>query len=414
MTLIYPTLLFSANNTESFSWFDIKSRKNFSHKKRKKKTIINSTYNDTFKIILNLNSRQKTIINSWLNDCICVFNITNNFIKMNLKQDNIKDIINFYKLRSILSIQIHEICSLHSLNKHTADYMVKHCVEMYKSALSNHHFIDRFNIRNLLYSRRRKNLIIEPACVSSKLNSVFIKQLGKIKSNLDLNLIKRNSILQYDSYKKKYIIIVPIEKQINTVHKRYDKCGVDIGVRTFLTTYSEDCSMEIGTNCCKIIDRYNKRLDGIRSSKDQKIISESKKIKLYSKYSDKLKNKILDMHNKVSRLLLLNYSEIIIGKVSIKKMISNITSNLKEITKRRLIALSHYRFRMKLKTMASKYGNKIVEVDEYLTSKTCSECGKINKNLGSNKIFECELCKLKIDRDINASINIYKNENLRK
>jgi len=94
-------------------------------------------------------------------------------------------------------------------------------------------------------------------------------------------------------------------------------------------------------------------------------------------------------------------------------MISNLTSNLKEITKRRLIALSHYRFRMKLKSMASKYGNKIVEVDEYLTSKTCSECGKIKKNLGSNKVFECVLCNLKIDRDINASINIYKNENLR-
>ena len=66
----------------------------------------------------------------------------------------------------------------------------------------------------------------------------------------------------------------------------------------------------------KIIDRYNKRLDGIRRSKDQKIISEPKKIKLYSKYSDKLKNKISDMHNKVSRLLLLNYSEIIIGTYS--------------------------------------------------------------------------------------------------
>ena len=45
-------------------------------------------------------------------------------------------------------------------------------------------------------------------------------------------------------------------------------------------------------------------------------------------------------------------------------MISNVTGNLQAITKRRLIALSHYKFREKL-------------------------------------------C---IDRDINASINIYKNE----
>ena len=119
------------------------------------------------------------------------------------------------------------------------------------------------------------------------------------------------------------------------------------------------------------------------------------------------------MHNKVASILVKNYNEIIIGNVSIKKMLSNTSSNLYDIVKRRLVALSHYRFRMKLKTMAIKYGNKIIEVDEYLTSKTCSECGYRHKNLGSNKIYHCEICNLTIDRDINAAINIYKNENLR-
>ena len=95
-------------------------------------------------------------------------------------------------------------------------------------------------------------------------------------------------------------------------------------------------------------------------------------------------------------------------------MISNLTGNIQAITKRRLVALSHYRFREKLKSRAFKFGCKITEVSEYLTSKTCSNCYVINDNLESSKIFNCSSCNLCIDRDINASINIYKNKILKR
>ena len=58
--------------------------------------------------------------------------------------------------------------------------------------------------------------------------------------------------------------------------------------------------------------------------------------------------------------------------------------------------------------MSSKFGSKIKEISEYMTSKTCCKCGNINKKLGGNKIYDCSKCKLNIDRDINASINIRK------
>ena len=38
----------------------------------------------------------------------------------------------------------------------------------------------------------------------------------------------------------------------------------------------------------------------------------------------------------------------------------------------------------------------------------CHNCENLKMNLGSKKIYECDKCKIKIDRDINASINIYK------
>ena len=118
------------------------------------------------------------------------------------------------------------------------------------------------------------------------------------------------------------------------------------------------------------------------------------------------------MHNKTAKFILSNYQTILIEKVSIKNMIGNLTGNLKDVVKRRLIALSHYRFKMKLKQMAIKYGSEIKEVSAYLTSKNCHNCQHTNDKLGANKIFHCINCGLIIDRDINAAINIYNNRTL--
>jgi putative transposase len=406
---IYPTLLETGNLGTLNSWFDIREHKNHSYNKKRKKRIVNVDYIDTIKIKLELNKEQKEIILKWMDDCIDVYNMTNEYLKTILTNINYKKELNFINLRKTLNDNIRNICNINNLNKHTADYSVKHCIEMYKSAFSNHKDISKFNIKNLDKNRRRKNLVIEPISVSTKINSIFLREIGKINSSLPLNIITKNSILQYDSYKKTFIIITPKDKNENIKLKQYKKCGVDIGVRTFLTTYSKNACYEIGTNTNEYIDRINKRLDNIQKSKDDNKISENKYKKLNYKYRDKLSNMIKDMHNKTANFLLSSYETIIIGKVSTKKMISNLTGNLHDIVKRRLMALSHYRFRMKLHSMSKKFGNTIIETNEYLTSKCCSNCKNIKDNLGSSKTYNCEKCNMVLDRDINASINIYKN-----
>jgi len=49
-------------------------------------------------------------------------------------------------------------------------------------------------------------------------------------------------------------------------------------------------------------------------------------------------------------------------------------------------------------------------VSEYQTSMKCHNCGKLKRDLGSNKIYECQRCNVKLDRDINASINMMRQE----
>ncbi|WXG43018.1 MAG: zinc ribbon domain-containing protein [Promethearchaeati archaeon SRVP18_Atabeyarchaeia-1] len=48
-----------------------------------------------------------------------------------------------------------------------------------------------------------------------------------------------------------------------------------------------------------------------------------------------------------------------------------------------------------------------VEVPPQFTSKTCSRCGWVNKDLRGAAVFECRSCGLRIDRQLNAAINLY-------
>ncbi|WP_157404737.1 RNA-guided endonuclease InsQ/TnpB family protein, partial [Shouchella shacheensis] len=66
-----------------------------------------------------------------------------------------------------------------------------------------------------------------------------------------------------------------------------------------------------------------------------------------------------------------------------------------------------YEFLRQMKYKCEKSGIEFVQVDRfYPSSKTCSSCGEINKNLKlSDRIYNCE-CGLKIDRDRNAALNL--------
>lgn len=197
------------------------------------------------------------------------------------------------------------------------------------------------------------------------------------------------------------------KQNINKYNIRHSKpnslneIAFDPGIRTFLTGLSNDHIIEIGTTMAKMIERRLKAIDNINNNKN---ISIAKKKKIVQRRRNNIKNKIDDYHWKTIKYITSNYRYVSIGNFSTKEMVEN---DIHKMIKRIGQLFRFYVFHQRLQYKCFLNGIKYYKSDEYCTSKTCSNCGYFKKDLGSNKIYNCNRCGMKLDRDINASKNIY-------
>ena len=72
--------------------------------------------------------------------------------------------------------------------------------------------------------------------------------------------------------------------------------------------------------------------------------------------------------------------------------------------------MGFFEFRCQLTYKCQLYGCKLVVVDrQFPSSKTCSNCGIKKETLSlDERVFECDYCAFKIDRDLNAAIILSK------
>ena len=70
-----------------------------------------------------------------------------------------------------------------------------------------------------------------------------------------------------------------------------------------------------------------------------------------------------------------------------------------------------HEFKRQIQYKCEKYGIEFVEADTwYPSSKMCSSCGSINKELKlSDRVYKCT-CGHEMDRDLNAAINLSRYE----
>ena len=197
--------------------------------------------------------------------------------------------------------------------------------------------------------------------------------------------------------------------------------SLDPGVRTFMTGFDPFDKNVIHFAPNAIDKLYDKCLvvDSLESEKSKLKGKKRKQLrKALLRLRQKIRNMVKDMHFKVAKFLCLNYKVILLPIFETQGMTRNNNKSkrrkIHKKTVRQMLTLSHYLFKQRLINKSYQFRNcNVVIVDESYTSKTCSNCGKINTKLGGSKTFNCvnegtiKGCNMKMDRDVNGARNIF-------
>ncbi len=138
----------------------------------------------------------------------------------------------------------------------------------------------------------------------------------------------------------------------------------------------------------------------------KKPLNEMKNIQKQKRVINSLHKKIKDIrsnhsHQASNDIVRTKPYRIVMETLNIKGMMKN-RHLAKEVAQQNL-----YEFKRQLKYKCEKYKIEFVDADIwYPSSKTCSSCGSIKKDLKlSDRVYECQ-CGFKLDRDLNAAINL--------
>ena len=204
---------------------------------------------------------------------------------------------------------------------------------------------------------------------------------------------------QSDKY---YLILSCDDVPVEILEKTGKIVAIDLGLISFITT--DDGSKihhpkPYRTAKEKLALANQKLARKKRGSNNRKRAKRSL-ARLYEKVSN-IRN---DFQHKTANNLIAENDLIIVEKLNIKNMMEAegfqiSKSNITDAAWGSFIALLSYK--------AESAGKKLIMIDPKNTSRICSCCGSIKKNLQlSDRIYNCEACGFQMDRDRNAARNI--------
>jgi putative transposase len=231
-------------------------------------------------------------------------------------------------------------------------------------------------------------------------NVLTLSKIGKIKVELHREIdgiIKTCTIIRKND---KYYTCFSCEVEQHTLPNTGEIIGIDVGIKTFVAGSD---GLEIENK--KVYKKASKNLKHL-----QRLVSKKKKgskrrkvyVKKLAKVHELVANQRQDVVNKAVHKLINNYDVIIHEDLKVKNMVKNhkLAGAISDVSWGKLFE--------SLESAAKTNANKqIIKVNPRNTSKKCSCCGNIKESLKlSERTYNCDICGLKLDRDINAAINI--------
>ena len=276
---------------------------------------------------------------------------------------------------------------------------------------------NRSNVGVYLPKNNKTDFIVERHRAKiPTLGFVRLKEFGYIPLNSN---IKSGTITKKCD---RYYISILVDKEFKKNNKQYSfGIGVDLGIKEFATVSDERIFKNINKTykvkkLKKSLKKEQRKLS--RKYESLKIRNKEEGGNVTRQNIQKQVLKVQKLHNRINNIRTDYINKTINELVKTKPEFINIEDlNISGMMKNRHLSKAIaeqklYEFRNKL---INKCHQNEIEVRLsnrfYASSKTCSQCGSIKKDLKlSDRTYICEECGAVIDRDLNAAINLRDNK----
>ena len=313
--------------------------------------------------------------------------------------------------KEITQLKKNELSWLNEVSNNIAKQAVKDACDAYKRFFKGLSDKPRFKTKK----RSKKSFYNDNVKLKVKDNKlVNIEKIGWIKTNeqLPIGVKYSNPRISYDN--KYWYISVGIEQEKNQEELTDISLGIDLGLKDL--AICSDGTVYKNINKTYMVRKIEKRLKRLQKQVSRKY-EKNKKGKEYVKTKNiiKLEKQIQQVHRRLANIRN-NYLHqtttnivktkpyrVVIEDLAVSDMMKN--KHLSDAIRKQGFS----EFRRQLEYKCNFRGIKLVVADRfYPSSKSCSQCGKIKKDLKlKDRVYKCS-CGLNIDRDLNASINLSK------
>ena len=239
---------------------------------------------------------------------------------------------------------------------------------------------------------------------------------GSVRADFDLSCKKQVAYISFDGKYWYLSYTEDIETQVENLPEYTEGIGVDLGIKT-LATFSD------GTRVPNIKTFRRVRVLQKRLKRLQRKVSRKYLINKCNKHNKtkniiKLEKQIKLIHRSIRNIRINHIRKFVLVLVKKQpKYIAIEDLNVKGMMKNKHLAkditnCSFYTIREQLIRKATERNIVVRLVDRfYPSSKTCSNCGSYKRDLKlSQRVYNCNYCQEKIDRDLNAALNIAKTD----
>ncbi len=230
---------------------------------------------------------------------------------------------------------------------------------------------------------------------------IWIPRLGWVNCFENLRFIGKTNYVVIKRIADMWFAVINVEtNDIHSCSENQATIGIDLGIKSMMvlsdgTVFENPKALFLNI---KSLKRLQRKLSKKKAGSNNKIKQQIKIARKHYRVSCIRKSAI----HKVTKYVVNNYGKIIIENLSTESMLKNkkLSRAIHDVAFGEIIKQLSYK---------AKWANKeIVKADRFFAStKICSNCGNRKESISlSQRMYNCDCCGLKINRDLNAAKNL--------